>query len=395
MEELISIFPELKESEDERIRKELIGFIKWSVDRHFMREDFHQAKRPAVWLAYLEKQKEQKPMCIEEDEDSNVNDETNAPTGYGKYVDECLNEASKHFFSEGEDKYSVADLFYAGVRCGKAWFEKRGENNKWKPSKNEMDALYSLSYITNKMDDKKDEAITKLYQDLKREFFNGASYENMFPKEEKQKDFQTKVEQRMEYLWDKLPDTHRVEEGNCTPEEWKTLGAYMELEMNFDKGSEEKQKEQKPSEWEPQTGDTFRKKGTTSPTYHLCDKREDGITFGFVENREIGIAGGEITVWDLKENYELVERLKSIEQVVEDIVSDAFKSIPQPKQEWSEEDERIRAKLLSYFNGFEESTSFGSREVIEIRHWLKSLRPQIKQERTGKCQEGMYDIETE
>ena len=44
-----------------------------------------------------------------------------------------------------------------------------------------MDALYGLAYITNKMDDKKDEALTKLYQDLKREFFNGVSCENMFP----------------------------------------------------------------------------------------------------------------------------------------------------------------------------------------------------------------------
>lgn len=52
-------------------------------------------------------------------------DETNAPTEYGKYIDECLNDASKHFFSEGEDKYNVADLFYAGVRCGKSWIEKQ------------------------------------------------------------------------------------------------------------------------------------------------------------------------------------------------------------------------------------------------------------------------------
>lgn len=51
--------------------------------------------------------------------------ETNAPTEYGKYVDECLNEAAKHFFSEGKDKYSVADLFYAGVRCGESWLEKQ------------------------------------------------------------------------------------------------------------------------------------------------------------------------------------------------------------------------------------------------------------------------------
>lgn len=61
MEALRTLIPELRESEDERIRKELIEFIKWSVDRHFMREDFHQAKRPSEWIAYLEKQKELTP----------------------------------------------------------------------------------------------------------------------------------------------------------------------------------------------------------------------------------------------------------------------------------------------------------------------------------------------
>ena len=55
---LEALAPELAKSKDERIRKELIEFIKWSVDRHFMREDFHQAKRPSEWIAYLEKQKE-------------------------------------------------------------------------------------------------------------------------------------------------------------------------------------------------------------------------------------------------------------------------------------------------------------------------------------------------
>ena len=58
-EALAVLIPELRESDDERIRRELIEFIKWSVDRHFMREDFHQAKRPSEWIAYLEKQKEQ------------------------------------------------------------------------------------------------------------------------------------------------------------------------------------------------------------------------------------------------------------------------------------------------------------------------------------------------
>lgn len=55
---LESVFPELRESEDERIRKEIIEFIQWSEDRGMTRHDFHQAKRPSEWIAYLEKQKE-------------------------------------------------------------------------------------------------------------------------------------------------------------------------------------------------------------------------------------------------------------------------------------------------------------------------------------------------
>lgn len=62
--------------------------------------------------------------------------------------------------------------------------EKADEETNWKPSKEEMDVLYSLAYITNKYDEHKEEVIARLYQDLKREFFNGSSYENMFPNTE-------------------------------------------------------------------------------------------------------------------------------------------------------------------------------------------------------------------
>ena len=80
-------------------------------------------------------------------EDNNVNEETNAPTEYGKYVDECLNEASKHFFSNGEDAYSVADLFYAGVRCGKSWFEKQAEQEPQLKEGNFYKCIKSYHYI--------------------------------------------------------------------------------------------------------------------------------------------------------------------------------------------------------------------------------------------------------
>ena len=52
------VCPELRESEDERIRREIIDFIQWAEDRGMTRRDYHQAKRPAVWIAYLEKRKE-------------------------------------------------------------------------------------------------------------------------------------------------------------------------------------------------------------------------------------------------------------------------------------------------------------------------------------------------
>lgn len=57
--------------------------------------------------------------------ENNVNEETYVPTAYGKYIDKCLNDAAKHFFSKGEDSYSVADLFRAGVKCGQSVLEKQ------------------------------------------------------------------------------------------------------------------------------------------------------------------------------------------------------------------------------------------------------------------------------
>ena len=50
------IFPELRESEDERIRKEMISFLR----SPFIKENLTDEK-VAPWLDWLEKQKEQKP----------------------------------------------------------------------------------------------------------------------------------------------------------------------------------------------------------------------------------------------------------------------------------------------------------------------------------------------
>ena len=66
------------------------------------------------------------------------------------------------------------------------WLENKCKKSGWKPSKEVMDVLYSLSYITNEYDEHKEDVITHLYQDLKREFFNNSSYENMFSHDNKE-----------------------------------------------------------------------------------------------------------------------------------------------------------------------------------------------------------------
>ena len=66
------------------------------------------------------------------------------------------------------------------------YLEKQKEV-KWSPSECEMGVLYKLCYVSNQITDEDDTELTRLYQDLKREYFNGHSFENMFPKE-KQKE---------------------------------------------------------------------------------------------------------------------------------------------------------------------------------------------------------------
>jgi len=64
---LESVFPELRESEDERIRKELIGHCKDLVRMN--KDDKVMLSIYEPWLTWLEKQKEQKPAeWSEEDE---------------------------------------------------------------------------------------------------------------------------------------------------------------------------------------------------------------------------------------------------------------------------------------------------------------------------------------
>lgn len=143
-------------------------------------------------------------------------------------------------------------------------------------------------------------------------------------------------------------------------------------EAGYEWNAEKKELKKIDAEWEPQTGDTFRKKGTTSPTYHLCNKREDGITFGFVENCEVGISGGEITIFALKRDYELVERPKSIEDVVEKELNKALQTKGEQKS-WSEEDEKMKDAIYSCVD-----SHYDGLAKTSLLIWLKALEDRVQ-----------------
>ncbi len=193
---LRGIFPELGENRDEKIKEWLVEMVEEVRKMNPTNAD-HNGKCSNA-IAWIKKQEEQKPINkikpeFHEDEkirkallsilrsdfekdttifgisigqiidwpenlgninkashkiaekENNVVEGKNVLTAYGKYVDECLNEAIKHFYSDGEDTYSDAELFYAGVRCGQSWFGKKYEQAS--SQTNERAWLYLVSDV--------------------------------------------------------------------------------------------------------------------------------------------------------------------------------------------------------------------------------------------------------
>ena len=61
------IFPELKESEDERIRKEIIDFLLNGIWNNALIDKVRQTQKYASWISYLERQKERGPLSKDEE----------------------------------------------------------------------------------------------------------------------------------------------------------------------------------------------------------------------------------------------------------------------------------------------------------------------------------------
>ena len=137
---LENAFPELKESEDERIRKTVLKMIT-DMDGGYPFEKYGIIKKDAI--AWLEKQGEKKPAWSEEDED-------------------IVDIAIRIIQNGGDDCAGILDSNKA-LR----WLKSLNPQNRWKPSKEQMSMLLAVLNDSNNISSESVQiALKSLYQDL-------------------------------------------------------------------------------------------------------------------------------------------------------------------------------------------------------------------------------------
>jgi len=412
------IFPELRESEDEgedeRIRKEILGFIK-----SFWADHKESIPRISSWLAYLEKQKgaskaieavERIDKYIDEHV-ANAHDmkDSNPDKKYYRGWDDALGKMAgilQDVYSGEKQKESLRDFIdnlpysdeqkeqsitandldeeihrffddcidvHEAKLCGSIservipvdcyeltarhfakWGEKQKEP-KWSPSEGEMGVLYKLCYLSNQITDEDDTELTRLYQDLKREYFNGHSFENMFPKE-KQKE-------------QKHPN------GCFTCDEYKK--GYEEGRRNgFTAGYNKAMKEVEQKEQKPVV--------THGETYRVDTLGTQQVIAGKMPQKP--------AEWS-EEDKNKIESIKGLITMGKFVDTNTIKTIwklldslrPQPKVEWSEEDEEMLNSCIcsieeSKENRYAYKENDGDTSYDREIAWLKSLRSRVGKE---------------
>ena len=152
------IFPELAESEDERIRKEL----KEAFEAYDIESKWNGIPVRSI-IAWLEKQKKQKPGWSEEDEKM-LDSIIKVVCGVGVQPN-GLREKQVSFLKSLRPQYhgdvTMTEAYKMGLEAGKA--------SSWKPSEEQMEALKKVT--GNAVDaDEYYPALATLYYDLKEQF---------------------------------------------------------------------------------------------------------------------------------------------------------------------------------------------------------------------------------
>ena len=154
---LENMFPELRESEDERIRKEIIAFLK-----HYHTGEGDSVTYDNDWLVYLEKQKEQKPKNILTDKDTiqaayckGQTDVIEDPEAYGLCKPSEWSEKDEKMIwnivdvleadnEENKKKFPYALILHEQYKKMVDWLISLRPRPSWKPSEEQMEALKSF-----------------------------------------------------------------------------------------------------------------------------------------------------------------------------------------------------------------------------------------------------------
>jgi hypothetical protein len=166
-EDIISIFPELKENEDEKVRKMLIRFFEaWNKTRSHC----WGISVPKI-LAWLEKQGEQKPQgktaleAINEEKVDNANKVEQKPTWSNE--DEGILDEIIDFLENGTVKLQHDLSLYA------SWLKSLKQRYAWRASWEQLDALqYVYRNCNPPLSDKLGwdsiKTLELMYQELKK-----------------------------------------------------------------------------------------------------------------------------------------------------------------------------------------------------------------------------------
>ena len=402
---ILKLFPELCESKDERIRKELIEFIQWSEDRGMTRHDFHQAKRPLEWITWLEKQKDAS-KAIE------------AVDRIDKYIDEHLVNAHDMKDSNPDKKYYRGWDDALGKMAGILQDVYSGEKQKEHQSCPDAPKEKSVGgdfYSSNK--DKNLDEIAQDYVDGVKQYNQEPTWDLMqtavcygyhLSEEQFEKNRLANCDALSKEEYDRETDfaMEIIEKEHRHPTFNDAINYGMRLQKqkeqkpisqeDFDKAKHEALwGEQKPAEWGEEDEKMLKwlcriiHSRVVNKELSLAEESELGK---WIDDKLINHEPQHEKKWDEFDRDCLKRAIWYVDNPAPSVVKDTnlvlwLQSLPerfnlQPKEEWSEEDEEISKRIISDLRwGRRNSVSDKDiRQYDEEINWmenkLKSLRPQ-------------------
>ena len=365
---LKELFPVLRESEDERIRKELVHLVS-TVGEFYLPKLETRNKM----LAYLEKQK---------------------------------------VFSNGEGLYyyhSDGNYTFIGTSATINSEPIKTENNSVDlPNSVEINGI---GVMTESEDERITDTISNcLWQCCATDFISVTQRDDALAWLEKQKETSINwmksdnVKNPDKPYIDKVGMFYTTDGRMCYASEIEKqkeeegydaipVESTLEYKLGFKAGKDsEKQKEQKSAEWNPNNEDVilFNKAVTTNPNLTPSERAKLDIIRmkfkhcnGHIATNDFDLALGERYIQGYNDGYNNAFGESKSAEWSDDIIQKAIKEVGltqhqinwfktnvfPPKQEWSEEDEKMLQSIIKDFRA-------GKASTIGQEHWLKSLKPQ-------------------